>query len=82
MSQEARELFAAKLKGKNVLTPNLLRYGLSGGFAYELTEGTDMDRKPLYGVTVLERGSGFHRHDLSKCFWSLAEADAYIGGLK
>lgn len=82
---ELRALFQARLKGKNLMTPDVIRYGVSGPYAYELSEGEGFSREPIYGVTVLLRGSGERRNDLSKCVYSLAGAEAYIreiGALK
>lgn len=78
INQEAKELFEKHIKGANAMTPYLRGYGVQGGFAYEFTEGKDMEGKPLYGITVLERESGHRRFDLSTCFSTLEAADAHI----
>jgi hypothetical protein len=78
---EARALFQASIKGINVMTPEILAYGVSGGFVYELSYGTGIKREPLFGVTILERQTGYHRRDLSKCLSSEDEAMQYIRSL-
>lgn len=79
---EAKELFTKHLKGSNALTPYVLGYGVVGEFVYEFSEGKDMEGKPPYGITVLERGTGHHRCDLSSCFWSHADADSHLETLR
>jgi hypothetical protein len=74
---KAKEIFIRTIKGKNLITPDVLGYGVRGIFAYELSEGTGFGTNPLYGVTVLEL-TGERRNDLSQMFHSIEEADEYI----
>ncbi len=78
LNAKAKALFDEHMKGKNILTPDVLGYGVSSGFAYEFSAGTDFERKPMYGVTVLELDTGKHRHDLSKCFASKEAAAEHV----
>lgn len=78
---KAKALFDKKYKSKNIMTPEILAYGVQGIFAYELSEGTGFRREPIFGVTVMEL-SGTRRHDLSQMFHSLEDADEYIHTLK
>lgn len=66
--------FKDKHPGGNVMTPDVLKIDQSASllYVYELSEGTDMDDRPIFGVTVMELG-GYgqpdeNRHDLSKLF--------------
>lgn len=70
--------------GPNHITPHSPRYGRAGRFIYELSEGpTSAPWGPLVGVTVLEqdRTKGLTRSQHSKCFDTLAEAEAHIKSL-
>lgn len=78
---ESKALFDQYIKGKNIMTPDVIRYGVAGKYAYELTEGTGFKREPIFGVTILTRRYGEHRHDLSKMFYSIEEAEAWISTL-
>lgn len=75
---ESKALFDKHIKGKNIMTPEILRYGVSGNYAYELSEGTDFKREPIFGVTVLTRRFGEHRNELCKMFYSFEEAEDWI----
>lgn len=79
---ESKQLFDENLKGKNIMTPDVIRYGVAGRYAYELSSGTGLTREPIYGVTIVLRGSGERRHDLSKMCESLEEAESYISSLR
>lgn len=80
-NSEAKQLFDDHIKGKNIMTPNIIGYGVHRDFAYELSSGEGINREPIFGVTILERKSGYHRHDLSKMFYSLEEARNYLKAL-
>lgn len=61
------------------MTPDIIKYGESGVYVYELSEGRFMDTK-MYGVTVLTRRG--ERTKLDKCFSDLEEVKTYIETLK
>ncbi len=77
-NSESKQLFDEYIKGKNIMTPEILQFGVSGKYAYELSQGTGFKREPIFGVTVLRRKTGERRDDLSKMFYSLEEADGWI----
>lgn len=81
LNAEAKAIFQKNVKGANVMTPYVRGYGVKGGFVYEFSEGKDMDGRPLYGITVVERESGHRRNDLSTCFGSVKEADEFLDTL-
>jgi len=74
----------------NLITPNVIEYGwIKGGkIAYELSVGSDFDRKPMYGVTIVsvnEDGTTTSEHDLCESFVgekALRDAKKYIKTLK
>lgn len=78
---ESKALFDQHIKGKNIMTPDVIRYGVAGHYAYELSGGTGIKREPIFGVTVLTRKFGEHRHELSKMFFSIEEAEGWISDL-
>lgn len=75
---EAKALFDKHIKGKNIMTPDVVRYGVSGAYAYELSQGEGFKREPIFGVSVITRKYGESRHELSKMFYSLEEAEGWI----
>ncbi len=75
---ESKQLFDTHVKGKNIMTPDIIRYGVAGKYAYELSEGTDFKHRPIFGVTVLRRKDGAHRTELGRCCHSIEEAEEYI----
>jgi len=74
---KAKEIFNEVLKGKNIMTPHIIAYGVRGNLAYELSEGIGMKDHSIFGVTVIQL-NGVRRTDLSDCFDSIEEADEYI----
>lgn len=75
---DARRAFKAQIKGDNIMTPTAIAYGWTAdGHPWELTQGTDFDRNPLYGVTVAER-EGWVDLDRSRLFRSRPDAETYI----
>ncbi len=82
LNAEAKQLFDQHMKGKNIMTPHLLGYGVAGKYAYEFTEGKDFQGKPMYGITVLRRGTGERRNDLSKAVFSETEAAEWVTALR
>lgn len=87
-SRKAREAFRARYPHPNLLTPDVIAYGMVGSdLAWELSSGEGIrfsrDTPPsrMYGVTVLQLTNGpqaLSRGDLSQCFHSEADARAYI----
>lgn len=81
-SIKASGAFFDKFNGRpNLMTPEQLQYYESENFYVELASGKFMDVK-LYGVTVLEKNTLEHRHDLSKPFDTLQAAEDYIHALE
>lgn len=83
--KEAKEVFQELFEGrKNIMTPDIIRYGWRNHLAYELSEGTDMDNNAIFGVTVIDTSGTEldHDHNKSKLCKSLDEAKQYIRGLK
>lgn len=75
---------------RNFITPAVIRYGLKGNLAYELSRSNDRmpDMAPwgdLYGVTVViydpETDTTERSFDLSDCFQSRAAAEQHIENL-
>lgn len=67
----------------NFITPHIISLRNVGTYVIELSEGTDFDRKPIYGVTTLKlSGSTFNNmpqiDGLNKMFYSKTEALAWI----
>ena len=84
-----RQEIAREFKGKNFMTPKILRYGQAGNVLYELSYGTGIyGDSDLYGVTVLEKQDGkwvssHAAHEnfddvLSQVFYSREEAETHI----
>lgn len=79
MRKGADQLFREAFGGDvNFMTPNILKRGLRGGFAYELSTGTGFQNQPIWGVTLLDRRTGEHLHEQCKCFQSREAAERYI----
>lgn len=76
---------------KNIMTPHILGRGkISPAIAYELSEGTGIEREPIFGLTLVkvtdtkESWTNFttERMDESKMFRSKDEAKSYIKQLR
>ena len=67
-------------KGKNFMTPDAIEYGFAGGFAYELAEGRDFNRRTVYGVSLRDIDDG-SRGD-GELFRTLDEAREFIASLR
>ena len=75
----AANLFNAVYNGQsNFLTPTRLRFGWHGDYAYELSTGEGISRRPVYGVTVINSVTRAPEHDFNTLFESQADAEAYI----
>jgi hypothetical protein len=80
-TSEIKKMFKEVFKGKsNIMTPEVIRYGKKNEHIYELSKGEGIDRKPLYGVTVLTING--ERTDLGQAFPSQEMAERYIKSLK
>ena len=79
MSKSANQLFK-KVYGTstNFMTPNVLKRGVKGNFAYEISEGTGFNHEPIFGVTLISRLTETASYDLSKKVESLQEANEYL----
>lgn len=80
-NEQAKQAFKAAVKGKNLITPIVVRYGCKNGYVYELSRGTDFNNKPVYGITVLTLDQ--KSTDFDKCTTkpTLTEANDYINSL-
>jgi|HubBroStandDraft_5_1064220.scaffolds.fasta_scaffold357586_2 hypothetical protein len=80
------EKFRSIVKGKNVMTPAVLRYGETPTKVFELSEGTGFEGEPIFGLTVIDWGTDpadrKRNDELSDCFSSREFAEAVIAGLK
>lgn len=71
------ETFRRTIKGRNFMTPSLVRYGKRGRMIFEVSKGKGIWSPMLYGLTIIELPN-IKRHDLSTCFNDMAELEAYI----
>jgi hypothetical protein len=69
-------------KSKNFMTPDVLKRGKRGRWAYELSTGLSFDRSRIWGVTVVDRYTGETNYELSKCAHSESEAKEMIFHLR
>lgn len=72
---------------KNFMTPEILEYGKTGPFLYEISKGEGFSHKTIYGLTILEdcptkQIKTVRRPDLSSCYHSLSEVRDAITALK
>lgn len=80
MDVKLYESFTNVVKGRNFMTPQVIEYIKIKGGVVELSTGDKFLGTKPYGVTVVKDNK--HDHDLSKCFWSIEEANEYINSLK
>jgi hypothetical protein len=82
--EEIKETFLRTLKGKNIMTPDVIEYLQAGAYIVELSEGTGFSREPIFGVTVLELDGDDvkRRNDLSQLCHSLDDARDVIESLE
>lgn len=82
----AARKFKSVVKGKNFMTPDVIRYGETRSHFFELSEGTDLEGQPIYGVTVVDWATHpadrKHNTKLSQVFHSREFAEAYIADLR
>lgn len=72
----AKNIFNSHVKSKNIMTPEIIRYGFVGNYAYELSSGGNLGGV-MYAVAFAHIESGYDA-DLSRRFNELSEAEAYI----
>lgn len=75
-------LFSDVVKGKNVMTPDVIRYVHTPHLVIELSTGRGLDGDDLYGVTVVNKDTKQRELELDDVFHSREFAEAYIAGLK
>lgn len=79
-------MFRSVVKGSNFMTPDVLRYGFTGKYVYELSEGRGMDNQPIFGLTVVDwavrPSERKHNRELSQLFYSREFAEAVAADLK
>lgn len=82
----ASELFRKKFKGrKNIMTPHFEDSGkINCKTAYELSSGSGIFSKKIWGVTVIKKTNGKIRrlHDSSELFNTKIDALDHIKNLK
>lgn len=77
-NKTACDIFRQTLKGKNMMTPEILEYDFtSKGLAYELSTGRDFNNRKIFGVTFLTK-DGDTCHDINQLFYNKDEAYSYI----
>lgn len=64
----------------NFMTPNILRVGFRGRYAYELSEGEGFDRRPIFGVSLRLKSTADHVD--GKLFQKKTEAENFISELE
>lgn len=79
MNIKAKLAFKA-LKGKNFMTPDILDYGRTKSYFWELSTGRGMTNQPIFGVTVITHTG--EQTNLSNCFHSLESAKSHIESLE
>jgi len=52
MGKATKDIFTSVVKGKNFITPEVVRYQQQGDYAVELSKG-DFCNDTIYGVTVV-----------------------------
>lgn len=73
--------FKSVIKGKNLMTPDVLGYYISGNYIVELSQGTGFSGEQIYGVTVINGETMQREFDLDKCFDNKTNAIKHIEGL-
>lgn len=71
---------------RNLITPRIVSYGkITPGIAYEISEGTDFNHNPIWGVSIaqlMNDGSTIRRSDLSCMIREYPQVREYIKKLK
>lgn len=59
MSRRASAIFNEHVRGKNVMTPDVIAHGFIGTqWVFEITQGTGFVGEPMFGVTVIDQETG------------------------
>lgn len=82
--ERAYRIWQEHVRGKNIFTPNIWGYyftqpGCASSPIAEVSEGTDFNRRPMFGVSVLVGGK--IDTDQSRLFTSKEAALAYVAEL-
>lgn len=80
-SMDARAIFRKAVKGKNIITPEVIAYEVAGDYVVELSVGEAMGSGKMYGVTVVTIKTGERAIERDKCFYDRKEARTYINEL-
>lgn len=81
-AHKAKSEFKKVVKGRNFMTPRVLRYGKTGRYYYEISEGEGMDNQAIFGVTVVDGERKEHMHKLGDIFYTLDDVENYVRELK
>jgi hypothetical protein len=69
--------FSAKF-GRNIMTPDIIGYQVSGNRVIELSEGRGMEGEKIFGVTIRDYKNGeWKEPNLSQMFHSMGKAQDY-----
>ena len=87
MTLTARKIIKMEYgNSKNFMTDRVLKMGkINKNMAYELSSGRGFTDNIIYGISLvelMEDGKTKRRDDLSKCCYSINEAESYIRDLK
>ena len=74
--------FETTLKGKNIMTPEIIEYGIRGEHIYELSSGRGFGDRVIYGITVIELATKKHDKYLSGMYDSMDKVDLALSLLK
>lgn len=78
-NSQIKQLFKEVFNGnKNIITPNVLKYGTRGLFAFEISYGDGFDGETIYGVTLINKETRKHNHELSRSFNTRGEVTDYL----
>ena len=81
--KEIEKIYDTVFNGqKNIITPNIITYGVSGNLLFELSWGKGLVNDKIFGVTILDPSKLEQRHPLSDSFATIKDAMEYIQGLK
>ena len=73
---------ASYFKGHNFMTPNVIKYYNTKLYAVELSSGRGIYNQPIYGVSVIDKGTKELRPDKSTLFQHQVLAEEYIEQLE
>jgi len=81
MGKATKDIFTSVVKGKNFITPEVVRYQQQGDYAVELSKG-DFCNDTIYGVTVVHIPTERKVDKLCRSFYGYSEANDYINDLE